>query len=75
MCLVECSPALNGPGTKCDASLFPLIVDLKCVMDFGFIFFLSFEFRISAKALWRHAGQHGLARISDVTSHTSRGKK
>lgn len=55
--------------------LLPLNRGPEMRLDFGFIFFLSFEFRISAKALWRHAGQHGLARISEVTSHTSRGKK
>lgn len=33
---------------------------------------LSFEYQ--AKALWRQAGQHGLARLSELTSHTSPGK-
>lgn len=47
MCLAECSPALNGPGTKCDASFFPLIVDLKCVwtLDLSFFCLLSFEYQ------------------------------
>lgn len=55
MCLVEYSPALNGPGTKCDASFFPLILDLKCVWTFGFIYFLFFfcllGFEYQAKAV------------------------
>lgn len=50
MCLVEYSPALNGPGTKCDASFFPLILDLKCVWTLDLSIFLSFEFRISGQS-------------------------
>lgn len=52
MCLVEYSPALNRPGTtKCDASFFSSILDLKLV--FGLLdclFVLSFEFRISGQS-------------------------
>lgn len=43
-------PVLNGPGTKCDASFFPLILDLKCVWTLDLSIFLSFEFRISGQS-------------------------
>lgn len=39
------------------------------------VFFCLLSFEYQAKALWRQAGQHGLARLSELTSHYISGQK
>lgn len=57
MCLVEYSysPALNGPGTKCDASFLPLDPGPEMRLDFWihlfFFFFCLLGFEYQAKAV------------------------